>query len=285
MKRVQNQVWKVGLLTALCCCAQTTALASHGPSSESRYLARHGMMPYQTRYLYPGGDLSLSAHCLSRTEERMMVLTFDDGPHKRDLAISALLKERRIPATFFYVGERARTMPEIVQKMVAEHHEIGYHADRHQEMSLLSHTRLEKGFLLGVDWIKHAGAPIHWFRPPYGDFNDTVVQTAQTHGLQTILWTIDSKDWSGIDTSTVTKRVIQQFHPGAIILFHSTRAASLDALPAILEAADKARYRFVSLDMWRQINQAAQCNQSEGNGSNIQGKRGNGQSMLQNHSQ
>ena len=75
--------------------------------------------------------------------------------------------------------------------------------------------------------------------------------------MDTILWTIDSRDWTGISASTMARNVIRQFHPGAVLLFHSTHAATLQAMPEIVEAAEKAHYRFVSLDEWRRIIQNA----------------------------
>ena len=77
--------------------------------------------------------------------------------------------------------------------------------------------------------------------------------------MDTILWTIDSRDWTGISASTMARNVIRQFHPGAVLLFHSTHVATLRALPAVLEAAEREHYRFVSLGEWRNTIQVANC--------------------------
>ena len=77
--------------------------------------------------------------------------------------------------------------------------------------------------------------------------------------METINWTIDSRDWTGVTSATMARNVIRQFHPGAVLLFHSNHAATLHALPAVLEAAAKQNYRFVSLGEWRQTIQTANC--------------------------
>ncbi|MBF0399492.1 MAG: polysaccharide deacetylase family protein [Magnetococcales bacterium] len=259
---VKRRIVRLVGVSVLLCWSAVTVLAADGPSKESRHLAKRGRMPFKTRYLYPGSGLAMEPDCLSRPEQRILALTFDDGPDKRDLAIGAVLEPRAIPATFFYVGERARAMPAIVEQMRAKGYEIAYHAYRHHLLSGFSRARLTTDFQQGVQLMQSLGITLQWFRPPYGDFNDTVVQTAQAHGMGTLLWTIDSRDWAGDSATTVAGNVVRRFHPGAILLFHSSRAASLRALPTILQAADKAHYRFVSLAEWQQVIQAAHCDQS-----------------------
>ncbi len=246
-------------LLALFCGLPSLSWAMGGPSEESRYVERHGAMPFKASYLNPGGDLTLSMDWLSRPEERIMALTFDDGPDPRDRAIAALLKQHHISATFFYIGSKAKAMPGMVREILADRHTIGYHSYRHSMMSGLSSARLAADFREGRAVMADLGVPLTWFRPPYGDFNPAVVQAARACGMETILWTIDSRDWAGIDGPAIAKNVIRRFHPGAILLFHSIHSATLQALPEVVAAAEKAHYRLVSLDEWRRIVKTAQC--------------------------
>ncbi|MBF0162620.1 MAG: polysaccharide deacetylase family protein [Magnetococcales bacterium] len=232
--------------------------AMAAPSEESKHLARHGRMPFKTRYLYPGGRVELAVDWLSQPEERILLLTFDDGPDARDLKIAELLAKQAIPAAFFYVGRKMKAMPEIVEAIRAAQYEIGYHSHGHAHLSGLSQSRLTEDFAQGRSLLQHLGVPVRWFRPPYGDFDARVLQAAQDHGMETLLWSIDSRDWAGIGAQTLASNVIRQLHPGAVLLFHSTRAATLAALPAIVQAAHRAHYRFVTLDEWRRVVRAAQ---------------------------
>ena len=247
----------------LLCSVLTLFLAVGAPSKESRYVANHGRMPFKTHHLYPGGAVVLEMDWLSRPEERVLLLTFDDGPNKLDLEIAALLKKQAIPALFFYVGRKVRAMPKIVEAVRAAYHEIGYHSRRHTMLSHLSQAQLTEDFALGTALLHYFGVPVRWFRPPYGDFNNRVVQTAQSFGMDTLLWSVDSRDWTGASVPTIVKNVTQQLHPGAVLLFHSTHATTLQALPAVLQAAKRAKYRFVSAQAWRRIVQVAQCRQRD----------------------
>ncbi len=245
------------LLLTVLLYAVPTAVAT--PSSGSPPAAvKQDILPYNPHDLYPSSGVSLSTRWLSQPEERIMTLTFDDGPEERDLAIAALLKQYHAPATFFFLGHKVEARPEVVESLLSDNYEIGYHSYRHQRLSLFSQNRLSEDFRQGVAAFNGLGILVTWFRPPYGEFNREIVQTAKTQGMETILWTIDSRDWTGVGPVTLARDVIRRFHPGAILLFHSNQAVSLQALPTILEAAIQKGYRLVSLTEWRTMIQTAQ---------------------------
>lgn len=247
-----------GLLVSL---FLTTAapMAMAGHEGESRHVAKYSNMVVDDRYLYPGGEVVLAVDRLSLPEERIMTLTFDDGPDERDLEIAALLKKHHITAAFFYVGNKVEALSGVVKEIIAAKHEIAYHSYRHQMMGWFGPDRLAEDFRRGKATMTNLGVSLTWFRPPYGDFNSKVVQAAKDQGMETILWTIDSRDWTGISAQTMAQRVIRQFHPGAVLLFHSIHGVTLKALPEVLAAAEKENYRFVGLGEWRQTILTANC--------------------------
>ncbi|MBF0614472.1 MAG: polysaccharide deacetylase family protein [Magnetococcales bacterium] len=221
---------------------------------------RYDTSQFTPRFLYPGGEVVLHVDWLTRPEERVMALTFDDGPELQDLEILSLLeKHGGLPATFFYLGAKVKAMPEIVKKVHARHHDIGYHSFRHQRLRWFSQSGLSDDFRQGRDVLSSLGVSLKLFRPPYGDFSDAMVRQAKEQGMETVLWTIDSRDWTGIGADAMARNVIRHFHPGAVLLFHSQHAVTLRALPMILEAAEREGYRFVSLKDWRKVVLAANC--------------------------
>ncbi|MBF0144894.1 MAG: polysaccharide deacetylase family protein [Magnetococcales bacterium] len=228
-------------------------------SNEHVRIAKHTQGVSRSSYLSPGGEFHISWSWLSLPEDRIMALTFDDGPVERDLEISALLQHNDIEATFFFIGQKVEQSPGIVKKVSAAHHEIGYHSYRHQKLSWIPAVDLKEDFRLGKSALAELGIVPNWFRPPYGLFNAKVIKTARSEGLETILWTIDPKDWTGVSPRTITKRVVAMFHPGAVLLFHSNHSATLQALPQIIEAARAGNYRLVSLSEWHRTIQAAHC--------------------------
>ncbi|MBF0627688.1 MAG: polysaccharide deacetylase family protein [Magnetococcales bacterium] len=221
--------------------------------------ARYDTSQFTPHYLYPGGEVVLSVDALTRPEDRVMSITFDDGPDEKDLETISVLEKHGVPATFFYLGTKVKALPEIVKKVHERHHEIGYHSFRHNRLRWFSQTTLAEDFRQGKEALTNLGVPLSFFRPPYGDFTESMVRMAKDNGMETILWTIDSRDWTGIGAETMARNVIRHFHPGAVLLFHSQHAVTLRALPMVLEAAERENYRFVSLGDWRQTVLAANC--------------------------
>ncbi len=234
-----------------------------GSSVAARARADKDELPANASYLSPGGEVTMSWEWLTLPEERIMALTFDDGPVERDTEIAALLKNKEAVGTFFFIGYKVENNHEIVKKVAAASNEIGYHSYRHQKLNWVSQADLKEDFRLGKEAFAELGIPLSWFRPPYGLFNSKVVKTAKDEGMETILWTVDPKDWTGVGPDVIAKRVIRQFHPGAVLLFHSNHAATLQALPEIIDAAKSQGYRLVALSEWRRTVQTAHCRKNK----------------------
>ena len=81
------------------------------------------------------------------------------------------------------------------------------------------------------------------FRPPYGEYNDTVVETAANLGLTSIQWSVDSLDWKELSAGEITRRVTGSIGPGDIVLFHNAALHTPEALPGILEWLLQNGYR------------------------------------------
>ncbi|MBF0125929.1 MAG: polysaccharide deacetylase family protein [Magnetococcales bacterium] len=250
---------RIGWLALLFAVVQPLPVAYGKMADDSRPAAKYHTAQFTPHFLYPGGEVVLTVDGLNQPEERVMALTFDDGPDVQDLETVALLKKKGIQATFFYIGSKVKALPDVVQAVFGQQHEIGYHSFRHQRLSGFSQTGLEEDFRQGKAALSSLGVPLNLFRPPYGAFNDKVVHTAKAQGMETVLWTIDSRDWTGVSPAAMARNVIQQFHPGAVLLFHSQHPATLQALPLVLAAAEREQYRFVSLGDWRQTILAANC--------------------------
>ncbi|HAT50579.1 MAG: polysaccharide deacetylase family protein [Nitrospirae bacterium] len=249
---------RLGLIVVL---SWTVALllTSVGFANERIRTAKYAEGSSKASYLSPGGEVSLSRNLLTLPEDRIMALTFDDGPVERDLEIASFLRKNDVAATFFFIGKRMENLPEIVKSVMAEKHEIGYHSYRHQKLSWISQTDLKEDFRLGKACMTQLGVPVTWFRPPYGLFNTKIIKAAKENGMETILWTVDPRDWTGIGPDVISKRAISSFHPGAVLLFHSNHPATLQALPEIVRAAKADGYRLVTLTEWQNTIYTVHC--------------------------
>jgi peptidoglycan/xylan/chitin deacetylase (PgdA/CDA1 family) len=185
-------------------------------------------------------------------------LTFDDGPcPKTTPPILALLKQYGIHATFFLIGEKAAKYPDLVNKIIADGHEVGEHSYSHSHPWKCSPARAAIDLIKGGQALKHVQTPRRsiCFRPPYGKFNLFTLIYVRTTRKRVAFWDIDPKDYRAYSGHTVAQKVIDQFHPGAVILLHDGRhglhgspmQVTVTATQLILEAAARSRMRFAKI--------------------------------------
>jgi peptidoglycan-N-acetylglucosamine deacetylase len=193
------------------------------------------------------------------TDQRIVALTFDAGSDRGFAGdILDTLAEEGVVATFGMTGNWAEANPALIQRMVDEGHMLINHTVDHrsftgfstQSAPLTSPERAAE--LAGVEDIVrnltgYELAP--YFRPPYGDYDDSVIADLQANGYTVnVMWTVDSLGWAGRSVDEITQRVINGTVPGAIHLFH-VGAASQDAaaLPGIIHQLRDMGYEFVTV--------------------------------------
>lgn len=179
--------------------------------------------------------------------KKIIALTFDDGPNPINTPkVLDLLAERKIKASFFVLGSRAQQYPKITKRIVAEGHAIGNHSWDHPVLTKLKRADLEHQILDTEKVLTEIiGFSPHLFRPPYGAFNQTVIDTAK---LPVILWSIDSLDWKDGKAADIKKEILKHLGTGKIILLHDIHKTTVEALPNILDTLTKDGYQFVTID-------------------------------------
>ena len=179
---------------------------------------------------------------------RYVALTFDDGPGRYTPRVLALLARADARATFFVVGDRVRYWPGLVRAELAEH-AVGNHTWDHARLPGLgaraTHAELS---LTQSAIVRITGVRPLLFRPPYELMSDAAANMARALGLTVILWSVDSGDSApGATADTVARTVIAHLRPGAIVLMHDIRPASVAALPRILRAVTRLRLHAVTV--------------------------------------
>lgn len=152
--------------------------------------------PTATPNTSPGADVSTYAEYYGK---KIVVLTFDDGPHwqNTDKLLDGL-KERGVKATFFVTAIGSSDWDwnidkKILNRMVQEGHEIGNHTQHHKKLTKLTEEEVKRELSTVSDRVKEmTGYEIKLFRPPAGDFNKQVVNAAN---LALVYWTLDTNDW------------------------------------------------------------------------------------------
>jgi peptidoglycan-N-acetylglucosamine deacetylase len=192
--------------------------------------------------------------------EKLMAITFDDGPSEYTSRVLDVLKQTQVPATFFVIGVNAEDYPSMIQREYAEGHTIGNHTYSHPNIAGESEKMTELELNTTQRLIEHdIGHSTRLFRPPYNA--DSHPQTpseivpidrAQKMGYISVAETIDPRDWEVGTTGTkILSEVLEQKDDGHLILLHDgggDRSATLEALPRIVETLRAQGYRFVSLE-------------------------------------
>ncbi|NSW81931.1 MAG: polysaccharide deacetylase family protein [Syntrophothermus sp.] len=185
-------------------------------------------------------------------KEKLVALTFDDGPDPRYTPqVLDILKQHRVHATFFVVGESVQRHPDIVKRELQEGHEIENHSYTHPDLGKKNAAEILKELETTQKVIEiTAGRAPRYFRPPRGLFNTQVVEIAQRLGMKTVLWDIGVEHRAFRDPRDMAYRVVGKAHPGIIILAHDgrlDRSLTVKALPILINEYQKMGYRFVTL--------------------------------------
>jgi peptidoglycan/xylan/chitin deacetylase (PgdA/CDA1 family) len=209
----------------------------------------------------PAADLSLRglraalpvAYGLTHGDpaQRMVALTFDDGPSGRTPAIVRVLTRNGAHATFFVVGRATRGMETVLRHIAATGNELADHTYSHADLLALRPPARKRQLQWTRGLVARAtGRQPHFFRPPYGATGPAVNRLGRSLGLIPALWSVDSRDWQLPGTKAIVRRVLANVRPGAIVLMHDgggDRQETLRALPAILRALKRRHLQVVTL--------------------------------------
>jgi polysaccharide deacetylase family sporulation protein PdaB len=184
------------------------------------------------------------------TEEKLIAITFDAawGADKTE-GILDILRTNDVKATFFLVGFWIDKYEAEVKLIDSRGMLIGNHSNNHLKMSVLKRENIIKE-LNYVNTRVHdlTGKEVKFFRAPFGDYNDTLIETVNELNMYTIQWDVDSLDWKGLSASDIAGRVLSRAENGSIVLFHNNSDNILEALPLIIPELKARGFTFVTLD-------------------------------------
>ncbi len=185
-----------------------------------------------------------------------VALTFDDGPDPRFTEqVLDILAENNVPATFFVMGSRAIAYPEIVQRMVADGHIVGNHTYFHPNLVKEGDlATLEREVTRTEDTLQEIiGYRTRLFRAPYGFLYNELVEKIAELNYSIIVWSVDSLDWQEDPPAVIAGNVLDNVHPGAIILMHdggdwdADRTNTIESLREIIPRLKEQGYEFVTV--------------------------------------
>lgn len=170
-------------------------------------------------------------------DDKKIAISFDAAyGDEYTLDILDTLDKYNVKSTFFLVKFWVDKFPNQVVEIHKRGHEIGNHSETHPNMSTLSKEQI-------IQELNSTGDSIYQltneepflFRPPYGDYNDTLIQTCREIGYYPIQWDIDSLDWKELGVQPVVDTVIRNVDSGSIVLFHNNAKYISEYLPIVIE--------------------------------------------------
>jgi len=191
----------------------------------------------------------LPIYCV-QSEEKVVALTFDAAWGNEDTQqLIDILGQYNVPATFFLVGDWVDNYPESVKALSDAGHSVQNHSNTHPYLTQCSADTIMSELNACNDKIEAiTGVRPTLIRPPYGDYNDTVVNTIRSMGMEPIQWDVDSLDWKELSAPEITQRVLSGVQPGSIILFHNAALHTPEALPDIIDSLMQEGYTFVTVN-------------------------------------
>jgi len=184
-------------------------------------------------------------------DDQKITLTVDGAwGSNQTTALLKLFEREEIPVSFFFAGIWLKNNPELVNKIIASGHQIYNHSYSHSHFNTLTKTEI-KNELLRTDSIinsyQGSQSGIKLFRPPYGEYNKLVIETAREMGYQVVQWSLDSHDWMNPGKEYIIQRVKDNIDSGDILLFHNDSNNIVEILAEVIPILKKD-YQFVKIE-------------------------------------
>ncbi len=194
--------------------------------------------------------LCLSLLCIpveGTQEEKLVALTFDDGPSGRyTRKLLEGLEERNAKATFFLCGYRMEQDPMLTERIFREGHEIGLHGYSHKPMQNMCPIDVLQELKKAAAFLPD-GCEASFLRCPGGTCSKCTCSAASSLGLSLAYWSVDPRDWATNNASAIEKEVLEHVQDGDIILMHDMSTSSVEAALLIVDELTEQGFRFVTV--------------------------------------
>ena len=182
-------------------------------------------------------------------DDKKIAISFDCawGTEHTD-AILAAMEKFNVKCTFFAVEFWVKKYPDYVKKITEKGHELGTHGATHSHMAKMKEADILKELETSKKAIEDiTGKKTELFRPPFGEYDDLLIECAEKSNLMTIQWNVDSLDWKDLSAEEIANRVIAKVKSGSIILCHNNGLHTAESLPLIFAALKQKGYEFVPI--------------------------------------
>ena len=234
--------------------AKVTVLSVSGSWAKVNYQGKIGYA--HTAYLVKEGTYASSTVItkgLVNASTKQIALTFDAGwEFETTFPLLNMLDQHGVKATFFLRALWVKDHPELAKEILKRGHSIQNHSLTHPHMREMTEAEIRKEFTDSTAIFKNVlGITPTLFRPPFGEYNDTVLKVAGEQGYKyTVMWSIDTIDWATtyngvtIDAKYITDKVLDRATDKDIVLMHIAYMKTVDALPRMIQTLKDRGYTF-----------------------------------------
>lgn len=194
---------------------------------------------------------------MGNKEKKYLYLTFDEGYEAGYTPqILETLKQNNVKATFFITAHYINTEPDLVKQMIDQGHIVGNHTVNHKSMPELSKEQIQTEVMDLHEVMKEKYQyEMKYIRPPKGEYSERTLQETKELGYKTVMWSFAYQDWDEKkqpDLAAAKKKILDNLHPGEIMLLHGNSKTNTDLLGEMIQEAKKMGYEFKSLDEFEQ---------------------------------
>lgn len=183
--------------------------------------------------------------------ENIVAITIDTSFGDADYTAEILdvLEDHDAQATFAVMGAWARENPDLVREIITQGHDVISHSMAHERYADLGTADAVADAKANREYLSaEFGVATDFLRLPYGNGTDEIYAALQQEGFRIVGWSLDSRDWSGIDAEKISDGIIKKIKAGEILLFQNNVAATPEALDLILQKLGDRAYETVTLE-------------------------------------
>lgn len=184
-----------------------------------------------------------------QTDDNKLSISFDAAwGADKTREIMAICDEYNVKATFFLVGFWIEEYPEMVKEIYNNGFEIGIHSSTHPDMTKLTKKQIKEELSNNIKLVEDlTGYTPTLFRPPYGYYNNDLIEVCDELNLYCIEWSVDSLDWKGLTANEISSRVMAKAEKGSIVLFHNNSDHVIEGLKMTLQFFDDKKLQVVPI--------------------------------------
>lgn len=210
-------------------------------------------------YFVPASPVFGKVYYRSLTEDKVIALTFDDGPNEPyTTKILDILAENQVNATFFVIGNNVKLYPDVARRITEEGNIIGNHSNTHNANHALYFNAYKDIQAAQASIYDITGINPHLYRPPHGKKSPWELEEIKKRGYIEVLWNITTNELSGRPAEFLASQIVRKAKPGGIILLHdgygilhnigrSNKQITVDMLPLIIKPLKEQGYTFLTI--------------------------------------